>query len=100
MHWLFLPPWLCPAGVWEGQFLVPGVGAFLLTADVCLPFPAGVWEGQFLVPGVGAFLLTADALAGSGDVAALLGDNEVRAGHAARTAVCTAVCIAVYAGLG
>ena len=40
--------------------------------------PAGVWEGQFLVPGSGAFLLTADALAGSGDVAGLLGEREVR----------------------
>ncbi|EFN53710.1 hypothetical protein CHLNCDRAFT_53651 [Chlorella variabilis] len=42
----------------------------------CL-FGKGVWEGQFFVPGVGAFLLTADALAGSGDVAALLGDREI-----------------------
>lgn len=43
--------------------------------------PAGVWEGQFVVPGAGAFQLTADALAGAGDVAALLGDQEVRQGR-------------------
>jgi hypothetical protein len=30
-----------------------------------------------VVPGVGAFQLAADALAGSGDVAALLGEQEV-----------------------
>lgn len=30
------------------------------------------------MPGVGAFQLAADALAGAGDVAALLGDREVR----------------------
>ena len=40
---------------------------------------AGVWEGQFFLPGgAGAFLLSADALAGSGDVAGLLGEQEVR----------------------
>ena len=37
----------------------------------------GVWEGQFGIPGAGAFLLTADALAGSGDVAGMLGEQEV-----------------------
>lgn len=43
--------------------------------------PAGVWEGQFVVPGTGAFQLTADALAGAGDVAALLGEREVGGGR-------------------
>ena len=50
--------------------------------------PAGVWEGQFLVPGVGAFLLTADALAGAGDVAALLGDGEVRCARCVYCCMC------------
>ena len=43
----------------------------------CNPPGAGVWEGQFALPGAGAILLTADALAGSGDVAGLLGNQEV-----------------------
>ena len=51
----------------------------LLLRTHCTP-SLGVWEGQFVVPGSGAFLLTADALAGSGDLAALLGDREVRGG--------------------
>ncbi|GAB4816000.1 hypothetical protein N2152v2_003046 [Parachlorella kessleri] len=37
----------------------------------------GVWEGQFGIPGAGAFLLAADALAGSGDVAGMLGEQEI-----------------------
>ncbi|PRW33553.1 PHD finger 3 [Chlorella sorokiniana] len=46
------------------------------TDPACL-FGKGVWEGQFGIPGVGAVLLTADALAGSGDVAGLLGNQEL-----------------------
>ncbi|KAL4856957.1 hypothetical protein ACK3TF_002657 [Chlorella vulgaris] len=49
----------------------------LPAGDPSCVFGKGVWEGQFLVPGVGAFQLAADALAGAGDVAALLGDREL-----------------------
>lgn len=67
-----------------------------------IPMPfcilAGVWEGQFFVPGVGAFLLTADALAGSGDVAALLGDREVGSGHWPRLYCDLLRCLRVHLG--
>eukprot|EP00887_Chlorella_sp_A99_P000072 scaffold16.g72.t1 len=39
-------------------------------------FGRGVWEGQWEVPGAGAFLAAVDAVAGAADMAALLGERE------------------------
>ena len=88
---LFSPPRPCAALVPLHRCLcihtflaAPSIG--LIGTSVAVP--AGVWEGQFLVPGVGAFLLTADALAGAGDVAALLGDGEVRCARCVYCCMC------------